>query len=85
MSTHETNPYEFEVFYDGGCPLCVREIGMLRRWDRRKKIRFTDIDAKDFDAALVGKSYDELMIDRGSNGNSHCVAQVSHRYPAQGV
>ncbi len=61
MSTNNATPYEFEVFYDGGCPLCVREIGMLRRWDRRGKIRFTDIDAKDFNAAEVGKSYEELM------------------------
>ena len=61
MSTNDASPYEFEVFYDGGCPLCVREIGMLRRWDRRGKIRFTDIDAKDFNPEFVGKSYDELM------------------------
>ena len=61
MSINDVSPYEFEVFYDGGCPLCVREIGMLRRWDRRGKIRFTDIDAKDFNAAEVGKSYDDLM------------------------
>jgi predicted DCC family thiol-disulfide oxidoreductase YuxK len=53
--------YDVEVFYDGGCPLCVREIGMLRRWDRRQKIRFTDIDAMDFQAADYGKSYEELM------------------------
>ena len=61
MSANETTPYEFEVFFDGGCPLCVREIAMLRRLDRRGKIRFTDIDAKDFNAESVGKSYDELM------------------------
>ena len=61
MSTNDVSPYEFEVFFDGGCPLCVREIGMLKRWDRRGKIRFTDIDSKDFNAELVGKSYDELM------------------------
>ena len=28
----------FEVFYDGECPLCVREIRMLRRLDRRGRI-----------------------------------------------
>jgi predicted DCC family thiol-disulfide oxidoreductase YuxK len=61
MTMNDASTYEFEVFYDGGCPLCVREIGMLRRWDRRRRIRFTDIDAKEFNAAQVGKSYDELM------------------------
>lgn len=61
MTDSSEVPYEVEVFFDGGCPLCVREIGMLKRWDRRHKIRFTDIDATDFQATEVGKSYDELM------------------------
>ncbi|MFO1007408.1 MAG: DUF393 domain-containing protein [Planctomycetaceae bacterium] len=50
-----------EVFYDGGCPLCVREIGMLKRWDRHQRIRFTDIDAPEFVAESYGKTYDDLM------------------------
>lgn len=53
--------YEIEAFYDGGCPLCQREIKMLRRWDRQCKIRFTDIDIADFQPAAVGKSYEQLM------------------------
>lgn len=52
---------DVEVFYDGECPLCKREIGMLRRLDRRGRIRFTDITAATFDAAAIGKSFDELM------------------------
>lgn len=61
MPDNTSTPFELEVFYDGGCPLCLREINMLRRWDRRHKIRFTDIDAADFQTLEVGKSYDELM------------------------
>ena len=61
MATLNEHPYDIEVFFDGGCPLCVREIGLLRRWDRRNKIKFTDIDAPLFAAADVGKSQDELM------------------------
>jgi len=53
--------YLVEVFFDGGCPLCVREIGMLKRWDRRHRIRFTDIDAPEFVAESYGKTYDDLM------------------------
>ena len=51
----------FEVFFDGDCPLCVREIAMLRRLDRRDAIRFTDIAAPGFDAAAVGVPFETLM------------------------
>ena len=61
MKDTTDSAYDIEVFYDGGCPLCLREITMLRRWDRQSKIRFTDIDAADFQPAAVGKSYEELM------------------------
>lgn len=47
-----------EVFYDGDCPLCMREIAMLRRRDRAAKIQFTDIAAPGFQTE---RSYDELM------------------------
>lgn len=50
-----------EVFYDGECPLCRREIGLLRRLDRRGRARFTDIAAPDFDAAAVGIPWQTLM------------------------
>lgn len=51
-----------EVFFDGACPLCRREIALLRRLDRgRGRIRFTDIDATEFDANAVGRTRAELM------------------------
>lgn len=50
-----------EVFYDGDCPLCMREIRMLRRKDRAGRIVFTDIAAPGFDAAALGKGHDALM------------------------
>lgn len=53
--------WEVEVFYDGECPLCRREIDMLRRKDRRRRIRFTDIASADFDGDAVGRDYDTLM------------------------
>lgn len=43
-----------EVFYDGVCPICVREIRFLRRLDRKGQIRFTDIAAADFRASDYG-------------------------------
>lgn len=35
--------FDIEVFYDGACPLCMREIRMLQGRDRRQRIRFVDI------------------------------------------
>ncbi|PIB94562.1 thiol-disulfide oxidoreductase DCC family protein [Caulobacter sp. FWC2] len=31
------------VWYDGGCPLCLREIALMRRLDRRGAIAFIDV------------------------------------------
>lgn len=53
--------FEVEVFYDGDCPLCAREIAGLRRLDRRARIRFTDIAAPGFEAAARGLSHEALM------------------------
>jgi predicted DCC family thiol-disulfide oxidoreductase YuxK len=53
--------FDIEVLHDGACPMCAREIAMLRRLDRQGRIRFTDIAAPDFDAASFGTSHDALM------------------------
>jgi predicted DCC family thiol-disulfide oxidoreductase YuxK len=50
-----------EVFYDGACPLCMREIRMLMRKDRDGRIQFTDIAAPGFDAARYGTTQPALM------------------------
>ena len=31
------------VWFDGGCPLCQREIALMRRLDRKQAIRFVDV------------------------------------------
>ena len=53
--------FDVEVFYDGACPLCLREINMLRRRDHRGRIRFTDIAAEGFDPQAAGVTWDALM------------------------
>lgn len=55
------NEFEVEVFFDGDCPLCLREIRMLQKLDKQGRIRFTDIAAADFDAAALGTDYEALM------------------------
>jgi predicted DCC family thiol-disulfide oxidoreductase YuxK len=58
----DVNPSEIEVFFDGECPLCVREINMLRRMDRgRGRITFTDIAREGFDASALGIPWATLM------------------------
>ncbi len=61
MADNVTHPYVIEVFFDGGCPLCQREISLLKRWDQRQRIRFTDIDAPSFQPADVGLTREALM------------------------
>jgi predicted DCC family thiol-disulfide oxidoreductase YuxK len=53
----------FEVFYDGECPLCKREIGALKRLDRHARIRFTDIAALSGAerARQLGLEHEQLM------------------------
>lgn len=53
--------HDIEVFFDGDCPLCRREIAMLQRRDRAQRIRFTDIAAAGFDAGALGTDQATLM------------------------
>lgn len=48
------------VWYDGGCPLCVREIAMMDRLDKRDRIEFVDIDREGASCPLDR----ELMLAR---------------------
>lgn len=62
------------LLYDGGCPLCLREVTFLRRRDVRlhpgaPRLAFVDIDDPAYDpAAHAGISYREAM------GRIHAVA-----------
>ncbi|MFM7361437.1 MAG: thiol-disulfide oxidoreductase DCC family protein [Cyanobium sp.] len=62
------------ILYDGGCPLCLREVRFLQARDRARngaepRLAFVDIDAADYDpAAWGGISYREAM------GRIHAVA-----------
>jgi len=50
------------VLYDGGCPLCLREVSFLRRRDQRGRLAFVDVDAPDYNPeAWGGISYRQAM------------------------
>lgn len=53
--------WDVEVFFDGDCPLCAREIAFLRARDRSNRIRFTDIAAPGFEPEALGLDRDALM------------------------
>lgn len=61
MSTTTSAGWSVEVFYDGECPLCLREIKMLRWLDRRHNIRFTDIAHPNFCSTDYGKTHRQFM------------------------
>ena len=46
--------YELEVFYDGMCSVCSKEMAHYRAKDKDHKINFIDIAASDFDAQAHG-------------------------------
>lgn len=55
------NTSDIQVFFDGNCPLCRREIDFLARRDRDGRIEFTDIAASEFSAADYGITMDDFM------------------------
>ena len=50
------------LLFDGGCPLCQREVTFLRSRDFSNSISFVDIDSPDYSPDLYsGISYREAM------------------------
>lgn len=58
-----TSEFAIEMFYDGDCPLCLRETNFIRRLDRNRRVCFTNIASPDFDPSSTGKAYHELMAE----------------------
>lgn len=80
--------WDFEVFFDGECPMCKREIAMIRRQDRNNRIRFTDITEDSFAPKELGKTMNDLMAEiHGRLPNGEMVIGVDvfrHLYDAIG-
>lgn len=52
---------QMTVLYDGLCPVCMREIRFLRRFDRRDGLNAVDIAAPGFDPSRYGLSLAECV------------------------
>ena len=50
------------LLFDGGCPLCLREVKFLRSRDKFENISFVDIDSSNYEPDLyLGISYKDAM------------------------
>ncbi|WP_432822747.1 thiol-disulfide oxidoreductase DCC family protein [Trichloromonas sp.] len=56
-----TTAYPLEIFYDGNCIVCSREIDHYRRNNPEGRLLFIDIGAAGFDAGHYGKRHEEFM------------------------
>ncbi|XP_074645283.1 uncharacterized protein LOC141901742 [Tubulanus polymorphus] len=60
---HSKTNSPIKVLYDGGCPICLKEISVLKYLDKKKNnVEFVDITHEDYCAsAHCGISRDEAM------------------------
>ena len=66
----------FEVFFDGQCLICKREIDMIRRKDKQQRLKLTVIAAVDFQP-VAGKSLLDLSREiHGRNQDGSLVTGV---------
>ena len=54
-------PQRTRMFYDGGCPLCRREVAHYRRLDRRDRIDWVDISRDPETLAVLGVTLEQAM------------------------
>ncbi len=52
--------YPLTVFFDGACPICAREIAIMKRLDRKQQLTFCDFSLPEYDERLTGFSPVEL-------------------------
>lgn len=53
--------WDIKVLYDGQCPLCRREVAMLRRMDRKNRVAMVDIADPAFEASRYGRTQQDVM------------------------
>jgi predicted DCC family thiol-disulfide oxidoreductase YuxK len=61
MDADMTEPHKLTVFYDGSCPLCVREIGLYRSLKGADALAFIDISRCADTIVVPGLSKDAAM------------------------
>jgi predicted DCC family thiol-disulfide oxidoreductase YuxK len=67
----ERRDWPMQVFYDGACPLCSREMAHYRKHDRHGRLETVDIAAPGFDAGKYGldpEKVQQMMHVRMADG-----------------
>ena len=59
---------DLTLLFDGACPLCLREVGFLRRRDLSKRIVFVDIDSPEY----APQNYGDISY-RNAMGRIHAI------------
>ena len=55
------NTVKLTIFFDGGCPLCKREIDFMSSRNKKGFLRFIDINSPDFSFDKYGITYKQAM------------------------
>jgi predicted DCC family thiol-disulfide oxidoreductase YuxK len=63
----ETPVFPLQVFYDGSCSVCAREMVAYRRKEHGGRLLFVDIGAPEFDPTPFGITLDAFMYEM------HCI------------
>lgn len=58
--TADVSLYPLTVFYDGDCPICAREIALLKRLNRQNRVHFVDFADPAYDPERTGFDRKEL-------------------------
>lgn len=49
------------LYFDGDCPLCAREIRLLRQHAAEHRLLFVDISSGEFDASSLGFTFEQMQ------------------------
>lgn len=61
MNDADTKPSAVTVFYDGACPLCMREIGFYRKRKNAEAIDWVDVSRCQGDTVATGLSKSDAL------------------------
>lgn len=58
---YNKNPWPLTLYFDGNCPLCAREIKILRRHATEGRLLFIDLNSAEFDAKALGFTFEHMQ------------------------